>query len=87
MYTKTPFERALDRKTSDLVAVRHYEWLKQGLEQARLPATPYNIALAWNSGLAAVIDGKSPAVAHGYADRAARLAAIFAENTRVAVAQ
>jgi hypothetical protein len=87
MHTKVPFERALDRKTSDLVAVRHYEWLKQNLERARLPATPYNIALAWNSGLAAAIDGRSPAVAHDYASRAARLAAVFVESSRVALAQ
>lgn len=74
MHTKTPFERALDRRISDMVATRHYEWLKRGLEQARLPATPYNIALAWNGGLDAAIAGRSPLTAHDYAGRAANLA-------------
>lgn len=74
MHTTTPFERALDRRISDLVATRHYEWLKRGLEQARLPASPYNIALAWNGGLKAAIAGRSPLAAREYAGRAANLA-------------
>jgi hypothetical protein len=77
MHTKMPFERALDRQVSDLVAVEHYEWLKRGLEEARIPVTPYNIALAWNGGLNAVIAGTSPRVAHDYAKRASNLAAVF----------
>jgi hypothetical protein len=74
MHTKTPFQQALDRETSDRVAVRHYDWLKRGLEQAGLPVTTYNIALAWNGGLAAVIAGTSPHVAHDYAERVVNLA-------------
>src|SRR4051812_36950851 len=46
MHTKVPFNRALDRQASDEVAVRHYEWLKQRLAAANIPATPYNIGLA-----------------------------------------
>ena len=74
MHTNVPFRQALDRTTSDLIAVKHYEWLKRGLENARIPATTYNIALAWNGGLSAVIRGKSPRVAHNYAQRAVNLA-------------
>jgi len=85
MYTTVPFMRALDRHASDDVAVKHYEWLKHGLESAGLPATPYNIALAWNGGLDAAVLGRSPAVAHDYAQRAANLAAAFGAE-RVAVA-
>jgi hypothetical protein len=70
MHTAVPFERALDRSESDRVAVRHYEWLRAGLERAGVAATPYMIALAWNSGLDAAVNGRSPAVAHGYAQRA-----------------
>lgn len=77
MHTSTPFVRAIDRETSDLVAMRHYEWLKRGLEAARLPSTPYNIALAWNGGLAAAVAGRSPRAAHDYAQRAANLAADY----------
>jgi hypothetical protein len=74
MHTSLPFSRALDRDTADNIAVKHYEWIKRGLEAARIPATPYYIALAWNSGLAAVQSGRSPRVAHDYAQRAANLA-------------
>jgi hypothetical protein len=77
MHTSVPFERARDRSTSDVVAVKHYEWLKRGLEAARVPATPYNIALAWNGGLSAVISKRSPRIAHDYAQRAVNLAAVF----------
>ena len=78
MHTEVPFERANDRQISDTVAVRHYEYLKRGLEAKRVRATPYNIALAWNSGLGAVIAGTSPRVAHNYATRAANLVSAFA---------
>lgn len=77
MHTTIPFQRALDKGASDVVAVKHYEWLKRGLEAANVPATSYNIALAWNGGLSAVIAGRSPLVAHDYAQRAANLAASF----------
>jgi hypothetical protein len=75
MHTKTPFERALDRQTSDMIAVRHYDWLKRHLEEAHVPATPYNIALAWNGGLNAAIAGSAPRIAHDYAARVANLTA------------
>lgn len=87
MHTDVPFERAHDRAVSDEIAVKHYEWLKRGLEAARLPATPYNIALAWNGGLSAAIRGRSPRVAHNYAQRAANLAAVFDRSQQVADAR
>jgi hypothetical protein len=77
MHTSTPFRQAIHRETSDQVAVKHYEWLKRGLEAARVPVTPYNIALAWNSGLSAVTSGRAPRVAHDYARRATNLAATY----------
>ena len=81
MHTSIPFSRAINRETSDSVAVMHYEWLKKGLEAARKPATPYNIALAWNGGLSAAISGRSPRAARDYAQRAMNLAASY-EITR-----
>lgn len=77
MHTAVPFQRAVEREISDSVAVKHYEWLKRGLETARVPATPYNIALAWNGGLGAVLRGQSPRIAHDYAQRATNLAAVL----------
>lgn len=75
MHTAVPFTQALDRAVSDEVALRHYEWLRRGLEAARMPATPYTIALAWNGGLTAAVAGRSSRAAHDYAQRAANLAA------------
>lgn len=82
MHTSIPFERAHDRGVSDIIAVKHYEWLKRGLEAAGMPATPYNIALAWNGGLTAAIRGTSPRIAHDYAERAANLAAVYYGNVK-----
>ena len=84
MHTTIPFAEAIDREKSDRLAVTHYEWIKRGLEQARVPATPYNIALAWNGGLAAAVKGRAPRAAHRYAERAANLAAALHEEQRVA---
>jgi len=77
MHTQVPFSRAIDRGVSDIVAVKHYEWLKRNLEASGVQATSYNIALAWNSGINAVIRGRSPQVSHDYAQRAVNLAASF----------
>lgn len=84
MHTTLPFTQATDRATSDRLAVAHYEWIRRGLEKARLPVTAYNVALAWNGGLAAAVRGKSPAAAHRYAERAANLAAVLHEEQRLA---
>jgi hypothetical protein len=74
MHTTLPFQHALNRETSDEIAIKHYEWIKRGLEVAQVPATPYYIALAWNGGLSAAVSGRSPRIAHDYAERAANLA-------------
>ncbi len=83
MHSKEPFERALDREASDEVAVRHYEWIRRGLVRNGCDPTAYNIALAWNGGLTAVVNGRAPAGAREYAARvqnilAAREARTFA---------
>jgi hypothetical protein len=66
--------RALERPASDDVAIRHYEWLKTGLLRHGLDVTPYNIALAWNGGLAAAVRGSVPAAARDYAERVTNIA-------------
>ena len=80
MHTTLPFAQALDRATADRVAVRHYEWIKRGLAEAGMAVSPYNIALAWNGGLAAAVAGKSPRVTHRYAERAVNLVGAAAER-------
>lgn len=82
MHTAEPFQRALERAVSDEVAIRHYEWLKRGLAAARRPVTPYMIALAWNGGLTAAIQGRAPRAAHDYASRAVNLAAVLRREAR-----
>lgn len=69
MHTDEPFAHALDRQASDAVAAEHYEWLRRGLERAGMPATPYNIALAWNGGLRTVLRGRAGAATRDYAMR------------------
>jgi hypothetical protein len=69
MYSRRPFYEAINRQYSDEVAVKHYEWIKEGLENAGIDATPYNIAMAWNAGLDAVIGGRAPSASHAYADQ------------------
>ena len=74
MHTTVPFKQALDRTASDKVAVQHYEWIKEGLVRNGLEATPYNIALAWNGGLTATVNGSVPQAARDYAERVTNIA-------------
>jgi hypothetical protein len=69
MHTRKPFALAVQRQAADEVAVRHYDWLKRGLESNGIDATPYNIALAWNAGLDQVVNGRVPASAQEYASQ------------------
>lgn len=69
MHTKDSFHLANHRPTADKVAVEHYEWLRRGLIRNGIPATSYNIALAWNAGLTAVVRGRIPAASRSYASR------------------
>ncbi|HEY0967736.1 MAG TPA: hypothetical protein VGD88_10130 [Opitutaceae bacterium] len=73
MHTKQPFHLATNRAESDKVAVAHYEWIKRGLERNGIEASPFNIALAWNAGLSAVVERRVPSVSRGYASRVVNL--------------
>jgi len=73
MHTKQPFQLAINRAESDKVAVAHYEWIKTGLQRNGINPSPFNIALAWNAGLSAVVQGRVPAVSRGYASRVVNL--------------
>jgi hypothetical protein len=75
MYTRLPFARARDRTASDEIAVRHYEWLKRALVRNGLAPTPFNIGLAWNAGIGAVLRGNAPAASVDYATRVNDLSA------------
>jgi hypothetical protein len=75
MHTRKPFALAVQRQAADEVAVRHYDWLKRGLESNGIDATPYNIAMAWNAGLDQVVNGRVPASAQEYASQVNNLVA------------
>jgi hypothetical protein len=74
MHTRAPFRQALDRLTSDRVAVLHYEWIREELARRGLPVNSYSIALAWNGGIQAVAGDRASAAALDYAERASALA-------------
>lgn len=74
MHSHKPFHQALNRAESDTVAAAHYDWLAEGLERNGVPATAYNIALAWNAGLSATVSGRAPRTSRDYAQRVVNLA-------------
>lgn len=73
LHTRTPFRNAVLREQADAVAVKHYEWIKDGLADAGIDPNPFNIALAWNCGLGAVKSGRVPKVSYVYAERVQNL--------------
>lgn len=87
MHTTKPFRLAADRAAADEVAVKHYEWIKRTLERAGVDATPFNIALAWNSGVDNVLKGRAPVVAYDYATRVTNLVDTLTRQTAVAKAK
>ncbi len=81
-YTKRPFSEAVLRDASEEVAVKHYEWIRRGLEGKGIDASPYNIALAWNSGLTAVVSGRVPSSTYQYADQVRNLVDMIKQQQR-----
>ncbi|HVW20848.1 MAG TPA: hypothetical protein VHC86_06500 [Opitutaceae bacterium] len=80
-YSREPFSHALNRCSSDQVAIACYEQLKAVLARHGYPATAYNIALAWNGGVGAVLGRHPSHAARDYAERAANLAADYLGGT------
>lgn len=73
LHTARPFSLATVRAHADEVAVKHYEWIKVQLAKAGIDPSPFNIALAWNSGVNAVLTGRVPTVSYHYAERVTNL--------------
>ena len=73
-YTKKSFQLAIDREESDRVAVKHYEWIREGLVRNGIEPSAYHIAMAWNAGLQATIDGHIGASSRSYANRVSTIA-------------
>lgn len=73
MHTGKSFQMAVQREAADEVAVKHYEWIKRNLENAGVNPSTFNIAMAWNSGVGNVVNGRSPKVSRNYAQRVVNL--------------
>ena len=73
MHTAKPFRQAIQRTVADEVAVKHYEWIKRTFEQAGVEPSIFNIAMAWNCGVEAVLRGRAPEVSYNYAERVSNL--------------
>jgi len=73
MHTNMPFGRAVDRASADQVAVRHYEWIRRTFERAGVEPSAFNIAMAWNCGVDAVLAGRAPSASYNYAERVTNL--------------
>jgi len=64
---RLPFGWAIDPRLSRICALRHIAWLAAQLEARGVPATPFNVAAAWNAGLDRYITGRAPERAYRYA--------------------
>ena len=85
MHTDKPFRMAVLRATADEIAVKHYEWIKRTLEQRGVQPSVFNIAMAWNCGVDAVLTGRAPTVSYNYAERVTNLVHTFKERARPVV--
>lgn len=74
LHTSSSFDLAENREVANTVAKRHYAWIQAQLKANGLDPSPYNVALAWNAGVNAVIRGKVPNVAYDYATRVINIA-------------
>jgi hypothetical protein len=80
MHTRKSFQLANQREMADEVAIKHYEWIKQSLTKAGVDASPFNIAMAWNSGVSNVVNGRAPSASFDYAQRVTNLVHSFKRN-------
>lgn len=64
-----PFARVVHERTARICARRHLTWLALRLEGRGVPASPFNLALCWNAGLARTLSGRAPERAYDYACR------------------
>lgn len=80
MHTSAHFDLAENREVANTVAKRHYAWIQAQLQANGCEPSAYNVALAWNAGVNAVIRGNAPAVAHDYANRVLNIASTLPDE-------
>jgi hypothetical protein len=82
MHTDKPFSLAAHKPVADEIAVKHYEWIKRTLERRGVEANVFNISMAWNCGVEAVLSGRAPVVSYNYAERVTNLVDTFKQRVR-----
>lgn len=87
MHTDKPFRQAIQREVADEVAVKHYEWIKRTFQKAGVEANVFNIAMAWNCGVEAVLSGRAPTVSYHYAERVSNLVETLKDRHRPELAE
>ena len=87
MHTDKPFRHAIQRPVADEVAIKHYEWIKRTLERSGAEASVFNIAMAWNCGVEAVLTGRAPTVTYQYAERVSNLVETFKQRIQPGLAR
>lgn len=87
MHTDKPFRQAIQREVADEVAVKHYEWIKRTFQKAGVEPNVFNIAMAWNCGVEAVLSGRAPSVSYHYAERVSNLVETLKDRNRPEVAE
>lgn len=80
MHTSSSFDLAENREVANTVAKRHYAWIEAQLRANGVEPSAYNVAVAWNAGVNAVIRGSAPAVANDYATRVLNIAATLSDD-------
>jgi hypothetical protein len=87
MHTDKPFRQAIQREAADEVAVKHYEWIKRSFQKAGVEPNVFNIAMAWNCGVEAVLSGRAPTVSYHYAERVSNLVESLKDRNRPELAE
>jgi hypothetical protein len=87
MHTDKPFRLATQREVADEVAVKHYEWIKRTFLKAGVEPNVFNIAMAWNCGVEAVLSGRAPTVSYNYAERVSNLVETLKDRNRPELAE
>lgn len=87
MHTDKPFRQATQREVADEVAVKHYEWIKRAFKKAGVEPNVFNIAMAWNCGVEAVLSGRAPSVSYHYAERVSNLVETLKDRNQPELAE
>jgi hypothetical protein len=68
-----PFPKAREERWGRECARRHLAWLQEQLAAAGVDPSAFNLALAYNAGLQAVLRGRAPVRAYQHATRVRNL--------------